>query len=251
MTVIAEARHVSPDPHTHGKDSLAVKQISLWNASKQAEDLSSDSRNHLRTTEQTIDRAKSSNFTAKHGPGASQPGFLTLVESYNTDMTEEMIKDGRAYPPFPCPFCDRAYTSWGFRRRHIKAVHTISPSLNCKWCLQVSESRNLSNSSREIKSNRIADACFFFVFVFFLRRIIFSFLFRLPQILPTHAAWRRHVISAHNLSASDAHNGLLILEEAHMVLQIARPTRLDTLVNIIKQSSQQSNDQDTVQPDKD
>lgn len=59
------------------------------------------------------------------------------------------------------------------------------------------------------------------------------------------------MISAHNLSASDAHNGLLILEEAHMVLQIARPTRLDTLVNIIKQSSQQNCDHDSTQPDKD
>lgn len=58
------------------------------------------------------------------------------------------------------------------------------------------------------------------------------------------------MISAHNLSASDAHNGLLILEEAHMVLQIAHPTRLDTLVNIIKQSSQNCG-HDSTQPDKD
>lgn len=70
--------------------------------------------------------------------------------------------------------------------------------------------------------------------------IYLIFYFHHCQILPTHAAWRRHVITAHNLSASDAHNGLLILEEAHMVLQIAHPTRLDTLVNIIKQSSQQN-----------
>lgn len=59
------------------------------------------------------------------------------------------------------------------------------------------------------------------------------------------------MILAHNLSASDAHNGLLILEEAHMVLQIARPTRLDTLVNFIKQSSQQNNSHEAAQPDKD
>ena len=71
------------------------------------------------------------------------------------------------------------------------------------------------------------------------------------QVLPTHAAWRRHVISAHNLSASDAQNGLLILEEAHMVLQIAHPTRLDALVDIIKQTSHQNNEQDFLQPDKD
>lgn len=70
------------------------------------------------------------------------------------------------------------------------------------------------------------------------------------QILPTHAAWKRHVVSAHNLSPSDAHNGLLILEEAHMVLQIAHPTRLDTLVNMIKQSSQQNSDHHSTQSDK-
>ena len=38
------------------------------------------------------------------------------------------------FPPFPCPFCHRAYASWGFRRRHIKALHTGSPKLTCKWC---------------------------------------------------------------------------------------------------------------------
>jgi hypothetical protein len=44
-------------------------------------------------------------------------------------------------------------------------------------------------------------------------------------------------MSEHNLSAGDAHNGLLILEEAHMVLQIPNPTRLDTFVSMIKKSS--------------
>ncbi|XP_032684295.1 uncharacterized protein LOC116850284 isoform X2 [Odontomachus brunneus] len=205
VTVIAEARHASPDPQTHETDPFAVEQSSPWDTSKYAEDpLPSDSRGHFHG-EQAFDQAESSGFFAGHSPGASQPGLSALAESYGTDLSEEMIKGGPAYPPFPCPFCDRAYTSWGFRRRHIKAVHTISPSLNCKWCLQV---------------------------------------------LPTHAAWRRHVISAHNLSASDAHNGLLILEEAHMVLQIAHPTRLDTLVNIIKQSSQQNNSHESAQPDK-
>ncbi|XP_067001789.1 protein bric-a-brac 2 isoform X2 [Anabrus simplex] len=101
------------------------------------------------------------------------------------------------YPPFPCPFCDRAYTSWGFRRRHIKAVHTQSPRLSCKWCLQV---------------------------------------------LPSHSDWEQHVMAEHNLSPGDAHNGLLILEEAHMVLQIPNPTRLDTFVSMIKKSG--SNDTD-------
>ena len=47
-------------------------------------------------------------------------------------------------------------------------------------------------------------------------------------------------MSEHNLSANDAHNGLLILEEAHMVLQIPNPTRLDTFVSMIKKSSASS-----------
>ncbi|KYQ58800.1 Broad-complex core protein isoform 6 [Trachymyrmex zeteki] len=204
VTVIAEARHTSPDPETHRRDSLAVERNSLWNVSKILEGPLSDLPNYSRA-EQSLDQPKSSNFLG-HNSGVLQPSFPAFVESYSTDTSEETLKGGPAYPPFPCPFCDRAYTSWGFRRRHIKAVHTTSPSLNCKWCL---------------------------------------------QILPTHAAWRRHVISAHNLSASDAHNGLLILEEAHMVLQIARPTKLDTLVNIIKQSSQQNCGHDNTQPDKD
>ncbi|KAG5326768.1 BRC1 protein, partial [Acromyrmex heyeri] len=202
VTVIAEARHTSPDPEMHRRDSFAERST-LWNVSKILEDPLSDLPNYSRA-EQSLDQPESSNFLG-HNSGILQPSFPAFVESYNTDTSEETLK-GPAYPPFPCPFCDRAYTSWGFRRRHIKAVHTISPSLNCKWCL---------------------------------------------QILPTHAAWRRHVISAHNLSASDAHNGLLILEEAHMVLQIARPTKLDTLVNIIKQSSQQNCGHDNTQPDKD
>jgi len=54
------------------------------------------------------------------------------------------------------------------------------------------------------------------------------------QVLPTYAAWKQHVILAHNLSVNDAHNGLLILEEARMVLETMRPTRLDMLFNIIK-----------------
>lgn len=33
---------------------------------------------------------------------------------------------------FPCPFCKRIYTNWGFRRRHIKAVH--SSNLSCNIC---------------------------------------------------------------------------------------------------------------------
>ncbi|KAF2348757.1 BTB/POZ domain [Trinorchestia longiramus] len=36
--------------------------------------------------------------------------------------------------PFPCPFCDKAYMSWGFRRRHIKVCHSLPSQLPCKWC---------------------------------------------------------------------------------------------------------------------
>lgn len=136
MTVIAEARNTSPDPQTYRRDPLAVERSSLWNISKILEDPSSDLPNYSRA-EQTFNQPESSNFLG-HNPGVSQPSFPTFVESYSTDLSEETIKSGPAYPPFPCPFCDRAYTSWGFRRRHIKAVHTISPSLSCKWCLQVS-----------------------------------------------------------------------------------------------------------------
>ncbi|XP_011347763.2 uncharacterized protein LOC105285320 isoform X2 [Ooceraea biroi] len=188
------------------RDPLAVGQSSSWNVTKILEDPSSDSPNHSRA-EQTSDQVESANSLVKHSHEVSQPSFPTFTDSCGTDLSEETMKGGPSYLPFPCPFCDRAYTSWGFRRRHIKAVHTISPSLNCKWCLQV---------------------------------------------LPTHAAWKRHVILAHNLSANDAHNGLLILEEAQMVLQIMRPTKLDMLVNIIKQCAKQNkdNDKDT-QSDKD
>ncbi|XP_046737040.1 protein abrupt-like isoform X1 [Diprion similis] len=210
VTVIAEARDTS-SPSVVSKYPSSVKSpnphpsnhLKLPNVTNSPENSSTDS---------PIDPPEPLTFPSDLNPNISQPAFPpynTTNPSNDSESFEDsqLLKGGPAYPPFPCPFCDRAYTSWGFRRRHIKAVHTISPMLNCKWCLQV---------------------------------------------LPTHAAWRRHVISAHNLSASDAHNGLLILEEAHMVLQIAHPTRLDTLVNIIKQSSQQQdNAQGNNQPDKD
>lgn len=242
MTVIAEARHTFPDPQTHGRDLL--QQRSPWNVSKHAED--SHDRQHRSRAEEMFDQAESSNLlTVKHSPGSSQSGFPALTESYNADLSEETIKGGPAYPPFPCPFCDRAYTSWGFRRRHIKAVHTISPSLNCKWCLQVSLMIFRVNLDFDFG---LKMKLYYLTSTFLMHDI---FYFHNLQVLPTHAAWRRHVISTHNLSANDAHNGLLILEEAHMVLQIARPTRLDTLVKIIKQSSQQNNSHDTAQSDKD
>lgn len=200
ITVIAEARHTSSSPPFEPSSRsklLVIEESSGRNTQKNVDP--PDSPNFSRTNF----LAEPKNDLPDHNPGVSQAAaFPPFASPSHSDLPEDSqsVKGGPpAYPPFPCPFCDRAYTSWGFRRRHIKAVHTISPSLNCKWCLQV---------------------------------------------LPTHAAWRRHVVSAHNLSASDAHNGLLILEEAHMVLQISHPTRLETLVNIIKQSSRQNSGQD-------
>ncbi|XP_076658183.1 uncharacterized protein LOC143362156 isoform X1 [Halictus rubicundus] len=198
VTVIAEAREVS---------SPATCPIGLDRtpSSKTIEDLHPSS--NISCSESIAEHREpaTANLLGEREGRVLRSGYpsCTGPTAGNSDFPEE--KGGTAFPPFPCPFCDRAYTSWGFRRRHIKAVHTISPSLNCKWCLQV---------------------------------------------LPTHAAWRRHVIVAHNLSAIDAHNALLILEEAHMVLQIARPTRLDTLVNIIKQTSQQNSSQENPRSNK-
>ncbi|PSN57001.1 hypothetical protein C0J52_04232 [Blattella germanica] len=130
--------------------------------------------------------------------GFTKSDVATFHADPNYDPTQ--ASKNFPYPPFPCPFCDRAYTSWGFRRRHIKAVHTQSPRLSCKWCL---------------------------------------------KILPSHSDWEQHVMSEHNLSAGDAHNGLLILEEAHMVLQIPNPTRLDTFVSMIKKGSAASANNET------
>ncbi|KAI4482908.1 hypothetical protein M0802_013611 [Mischocyttarus mexicanus] len=195
MRIIAEAQE---------KSSLRVSELipeksPSWNTSMDGKDESSVSDVQNRG-ESGILKLELSSSPKKILTTETTTDSLSLEQvaggsrSSGSDYSEGTVKGGPEYLPFPCPFCDRAYTSWGFRRRHIKAVHTMSPSLNCKWCLQV---------------------------------------------LPTHTAWKQHVVSAHNLSANDAHNGLLILEEAHMVLQIVRPTRLDTLVNIIKQSSQQ------------
>lgn len=206
VTVIADAREAStpsPEPETHARFPIGLDRTPPWNTYRHNDELYSPNHSN---SESMPDQQESMNILVERNARVLRSVFPTCPgAANNSEFSEETVKGATAYPPFPCPFCDRAYTSWGFRRRHIKAVHTISPSLNCKWCLQV---------------------------------------------LPTHAAWRSHVILAHNLSASDAHNGLLILEEAHMVLQIARPTRLDTLVNIIKQNSQQNNNQDNSQSEK-
>ncbi|EEB12049.1 bric-A-brac, putative [Pediculus humanus corporis] len=117
---------------------------------------------------------------------------LGLTNNSQIERIEADDENGSTnYPfsPFPCPFCDRAYSRWGFRRRHIKACHTRSKSLPCKWCLKV---------------------------------------------LPTHREWESHVCCKHRLSRNDAKNGLLILEEAKVVLQIPEPSRLDELVSMIK-----------------
>lgn len=41
------------------------------------------------------------------------------------------------YAAFLCPFCDRSYTCWGYRRRHIKAVHGNIKEVSCRWCPNV------------------------------------------------------------------------------------------------------------------
>ncbi|CAB3368954.1 Hypothetical predicted protein [Cloeon dipterum] len=118
--------------------------------------------------------------------GCCRTDSLAFHSDLNFDPTKD---DAASFPPFPCPFCDRAYTSWGFRRRHIKSTHTSSPKLTCKWC---------------------------------------------PQVLNNHGFWEEHVTTKHGLAAEDARNGLLILEEAHTVLQIPNPTKLESLVDMIK-----------------
>lgn len=63
------------------------------------------------------------------------------------------------------------------------------------------------------------------------------------QVLPSHTEWESHVCSKHSLSKSDARNGLLILEEAEVVLQIPQPTRLDALVTMIKEQRDSQSDE--------
>lgn len=55
--------------------------------------------------------------------------------------------------------------------------------------------------------------------------------------METHVDWKKHVSSTHGLSPTDAQNGILILEEANMVLRIPNPPRLDSLVTMIKGST--------------
>ncbi|XP_046990537.1 protein tramtrack, beta isoform-like isoform X1 [Schistocerca americana] len=132
------------------------------------------------------------NTEALPGSSLSDAVNISKDSSYDPNQASRSFP----YPPFPCPFCDRAYTSWGFRRRHIKAVHTQSQKLPCKWC---------------------------------------------AEVLPSHSDWEQHVTNSHGLAPTDAHNGLLILEEAHMVLQIPNPTRLDTFVSMIRKNKSAAN----------
>ncbi|XP_018024431.1 uncharacterized protein LOC108680170 [Hyalella azteca] len=94
--------------------------------------------------------------------------------------------------PYPCPFCDKAYMSWGFRRRHIKVCHSTPAQLSCKWC---------------------------------------------AGSLPSTALWQAHVQQEHQLPAAAAQNGILILEEALMVLQFAAPTRLRSIMQLLSPST--------------
>ena len=152
VTVIAEARHVcSPSPESLScsalsdvKKDIKINNPSNLNESTSSLGCSSDSHTSLKNdcldsllflTNYSLNPNSNSILESKlhHSTSSSNSNCK------NTDSLEDIqhSKGGPSYPPFPCPFCDRAYTSWGFRRRHIKAVHTLSPKLNCKWCLQV------------------------------------------------------------------------------------------------------------------
>lgn len=119
-------------------------------------------------------------------------------------VTETLVNANKAftckntqYPPYPCPFCCRAYSSWGFRRRHIKAMHTLSTQLPCKWCSAVLLSRD---------------------------------------------QWEGHVVSDHQLSKADAEQGLMVLEEAHMVLQTQPNANAPAHVDMVKQGPNRDKD---------
>lgn len=72
-------------------------------------------------------------------------------------------------------------------------------------------------------------------------------LFIFYQVLPSHPEWENHVCRKHSLSRDDARNGLMILEEAEVVLQIPQPSRLDTLVTMIKDSLDETPDESLVE----
>lgn len=138
VTVIADAREAStpsPEPETHARFPIGLDRTPPWNTYRHNDELYSPNHSN---SESMPDQQESMNILVERNARVLRSVFPTCPgAANNSEFSEETVKGATAYPPFPCPFCDRAYTSWGFRRRHIKAVHTISPSLNCKWCLQV------------------------------------------------------------------------------------------------------------------
>ena len=138
VTVIADARETSTpssEPDTRMRFPIDLDRTPPWNTYRHTDEFHSP--NHL-YSESMHDQQESTNILMERDARVLSSVFPTCPGTTgNSEFPEETVKGVTAYPPFPCPFCDRAYTSWGFRRRHIKAVHTISPSLNCKWCLQV------------------------------------------------------------------------------------------------------------------
>lgn len=138
VTVIADAREAStpsPEPETHARFPIGLDRTPPWNTYRHNDEVYSPNYSN---SESMPDQQESMNILVERNARVLRSVFPTCPgAANNSEFSEETVKGATAYPPFPCPFCDRAYTSWGFRRRHIKAVHTISPSLNCKWCLQV------------------------------------------------------------------------------------------------------------------
>ncbi|EFX86384.1 lolal-like protein [Daphnia pulex] len=78
-------------------------------------------------------------------PLVTKPTNIPLAVNSSDEMisnsSQAVACNNTQFPPYPCPFCCRAYATWGFRRRHIKAIHTTSPKLPCKWCSTVMASR--------------------------------------------------------------------------------------------------------------
>ena len=151
VTIIAEARQTcSPSPEIHSNPSLpdAEKDLRQDVVSNFVESSKSVNSSSEFRTQSKSDGLETLLIPSTYNPTLSESGFVFCSNSSNSNSNSNQknsdpvesnnsTKGGPSYPPFPCPFCDRAYTSWGFRRRHIKAVHTISPRLSCKWCLQV------------------------------------------------------------------------------------------------------------------
>ncbi|KAA0203796.1 hypothetical protein HAZT_HAZT008476 [Hyalella azteca] len=123
--------------------------------------------------------------------------------------------------PYPCPFCDKAYMSWGFRRRHIKVCHSTPAQLSCKWC-----------------AGSLPSTALWQVHYPLLPSGRYTTLYcPLAGTLLSTALWQAHVQQEHQLPAAAAQNGILILEEALMVLQFAAPTRLRSIMQLLSPST--------------